>query len=218
MLAIFIILTCAISPILYKRMVMTVHNQCSGIELVSPVYFCNCETYYEYPVKRTGLSAMMKIDFRFDPNQDELKGILICEMQRKGNTKSDRQLNTDITFNEAIEGTSRMMRLLAVWKIKRFGEHKVHIILVECDNKLVLNEDKLEKLYDKVNDIFLEYNPSKWLMSDNTVLGTSYMITREEGTELNIRISEETEKKYTMGPMWIDSERYVPFLMIIYFY
>jgi hypothetical protein len=88
MLMIFPMLMCAVSLTLYKTMVMTVHNQYSDIELASPVYFCNRGTCYEYHVERTDNSAMIKLDLKFDLDQDELEGILIYEVRKKRKYKA----------------------------------------------------------------------------------------------------------------------------------
>jgi hypothetical protein len=117
-LAIFLILMCITSLTLHEVMNVTVHNQYSDIELASPVYFCNCGTYNEYPIERTSNGITMKIGFRF--GLDKLPGgILMYELQRKGNTKSDhrsrgnakslRPPRTDITSTNAVEDTSKMM-------------------------------------------------------------------------------------------------------------
>jgi hypothetical protein len=214
MLAIFLILTCTVSLTLYGEMDVAIHNQHSDIELISPVYFCDSGTYNEYPVERTDASTMIKVGLKFC--FDRLPGgILMYEVQK--NTKSDHHTNTDTTFTEATEDTSKTMRLLVVWKIKYSKRLRVHMMLVEHNNKLVLNEDKLAQLYNKINEQFSEHDgPSKctWLMCDNAVLAATYKVARKTGLELKITITKEGEGKDTMRPMWIDSERQVSFLTI----
>jgi hypothetical protein len=205
----FLIFTCIVSLALHKTMVMTVYNQYPGIELVSPIYFCNRGTCYEYPVKRTGTDAMMKIDFRFDPTQDEPGGILIYEMQRKGNARSDHQ------SSQVIENALKMIRLLIIWKMKRSGRPKVNTILVEYDNEFVLNEDKLVQLYNKMDIISSNYYKSTWFICDHVVLGAKYEVVRKEGLELNITISQGIENQNIIKPMWIDSKRQVSSLIVI---
>jgi hypothetical protein len=195
-----------------------VHNQHPDIELVSPVYFCNCGIYNEHPVKRTDAGAMMNVGFRFD--LDNLpSGILMYEVQKEGKAKSDHQPSIDIVSTQTAKDTSKMMRLLVAWKIEQFEEPRIHIVLLEHDNELVLNEDKLVQLY-KVNDQFSRrYNSSKstWLVSANTVLEAAYEVVQKEGIELKITISEGAKDNDTKSALWIDSERQVSSLMIIYF-
>jgi hypothetical protein len=202
-------LMCIVSLTLHRVMDVTVHNQYSDIELVSPVYFCNHGIYNEYPVKRTDVGAMMKIDFRF--GLDKLpRGILMYEVQEKGNIRSDHCLNIDTTSAKMVGDTSKMMRFLVTWKIENFGEPRVRIVLVEHDNDLTLNEDKLAKLYNKVNGQFSkQYSPSRytWLVSANTVLEATYEAVQKEGLELKVVISKGIKDWNTRPALWIDPER-----------
>jgi hypothetical protein len=209
MLEIFLMLMCIVSLTLRGVMDVAVHNQYSDIELVSPVYFCNRGIYNEYPVEKTDGIVMMKIDFSF--GLDKLPGgILMYEVQRKGNTESDYRSNIDTTFAETVGNTSKMMRFLVIWKIEHSGEPRVHIVLVEHDNELEWDEDKLAKLYDKANDqSSRHYNPSRytWLVSANTVLEATYEAVQKEGLELKVVISKGIKDWNTRQALWIDPER-----------
>jgi hypothetical protein len=214
MLVIFPMFTCTTRLILCGAMDMTIHNQYPDIELVSPVYFCNHGTYNEYPVERTDVSAMMKISFNFFVLGKLPGGILMYKVRRKGSAKSDHQSSTDTTSTEPIENTSKMMRLLMDWKIENFWWPRVRIMLVEYDNELVLNE--LEQLYDSINDIPPGYSPSRWLMCDNTVLVATCKAVQKVSPGLKITISKGAKDEYTKSASWIDSERQVSSLMVIY--
>jgi hypothetical protein len=218
MLAIFPTLTCTVSLTLQKTMIMTVYNLYSDIELVSPMYFYNCETYYEYP-EIMYIGTMMKIDFRFDSDQDEPGGILMYKVQRKETTRSDHQFSIDAISAKVIEEVTKRIRLLVAWKIERSGKPKVNIILVECDNETVLDKDKLAQLYDKIDNQpsrHYEFSERTWLMYPNTVLETAYWVVHEEGLGLNIIISDGIEDEDVMRPMWIDSTRQVSSPIVIY--
>jgi hypothetical protein len=199
-------------------MVVTICNQYPNIELISPICFCNDGTYHEYPVKRMNASTMMKIGFRLDPDQDESVGILMYKVQRKESVKFDHLPSTDITPIKTVEDTSEIMRLLVVWKIKHHDMPKIHIALVKHGNNLVLNEDKLVHLHDKIYDILRLYTYKRtWLMSDNAILAATHELVYKEDFELKITISEGIEEDwYTMAPLWIDSERQVSSLMMWY--
>jgi hypothetical protein len=227
MLVIFPILMCTVSLILHNTIDVTVYNQYSDIELVSLAYFCNCETYDEYSIEREDIGSMMKIGFRFDLEQDEPGGILIYKVQR--NTKSDHQSSTDTTSAEAVEDTSKIMQFLVTWKVTCSWKMIIAFtMLVEHSNELVLDEDKIAHLYDKVNDmpiemykLFSRYDgvfKSTWLICDKTVLEATYELTFEKGIELKITVSEGVENKYTMKPLWIDPTGQVLSLMVIYSY
>jgi hypothetical protein len=218
MLVIFPMLMCVISLTLHKMMIMTVYNLHSGIKLASPVYSCNCRPYYGYPIERTYTDAVMKFSFRFDPYQDESGGILVYEVQRKA-MRSDHRPNIDTIYAKVIEEASKMMRLLITWKIKRFEKPKVNSTLVEYGNELVLNEDKLAQLYGKVNGISSDYSSSRWLMYDDTVLEVKHEVVDGKDLELKITtISKRSRIWNPMRPMWIDSERQVLSMIVIYFY
>jgi hypothetical protein len=132
---------------------VTVYNRYPDIELISPVYLCNCGIYHEYPIERADIGVMVKASFRFGLDQDEPEGILMYEVQRNGNANSDHQPNTDTTSTGITEDASKMMRLIVAWKINHSLKFNVRMVLVEHDNELVLDEDKLEQLHKKVNDI-----------------------------------------------------------------
>jgi hypothetical protein len=195
---------------------VTIYNQYPDIELISPIYFCNHGKRYEYLIERTDGSTMMKTSFRIE--FDKLySSILVYEVQRKENTRSDYQLNADTTSTEAVEDTSKMMRLLVAWKEDDSRKLITRILLVEHDNELVLNEDRLTQLYDKIynmpNEVYdwiLKYDDiykSTWLVYDNMVLEAANEIIYEKGCELKITISEGARNLDSMKPFWIDSER-----------
>jgi hypothetical protein len=198
---------------------MTVHDQHPDIELASPVYFCNCGTYYEYPVKRTNADTIMEIDFRFDLAQDESSGILVYEVRRKSDIRSDHQSSIDTLYAKVTEEALKMIRLLVTWKVKHSWEPKVKIMLVECDDKLVLNEDKLAQLCNRVNDIYSVCHPceSTWLICDNTTLRATHKIVRKQGFESKISIFKGFKGLNNIRSRWIDSERQVLSEMIVDF-
>jgi hypothetical protein len=203
MLMLFLMLMCTVSLTLHKTMDVVVHNQDPNIWLESPIYFCDGGTCYGYPVERTNIGIIMKIGFRFDPDQDEFGGILMYEVQRKSNVISSYEPNIE---TEVIEEASKMMRLLVAWKIEGPGEPKVNIVLIEYGNEPVLNEDKLAQLYGEVDDIPYNYYKGTWLMRDDTVLNASTEV-HKEGLELKITISQGVRNPNAMKSMWIGSER-----------
>jgi hypothetical protein len=210
MLVIFLILMCTVSLTLCRTIDVTVHNQCPDIELISPVYFCNCGVYNEYSVETMDVGAIIKIGFSFDFDQDEHGGILMYEMQRKESIRSDHRFNTNITSAETAKDASKRIRLLVAWKIERFREPSMRIMLIEHEDELVMNEDKLAQLYDKINGQLTEHytaSKSKWLVCDNIILMMIYESVQEEGIGLKITISRGDKDEDTKLALWIDSER-----------
>jgi hypothetical protein len=214
MSVIFSMLMCTVSLTFPETMVMIVHNQYPDIKLVSPVYLCNHGTYYTYPVRKTNAGTMMEIEFRSDPDQNKIDGILMYKMQRKRKTRSNHRSIID----KVIEEASKMMRLLVIWRIECSGEPKVNIMLIEYNNEFVLNEDRLAQFYEEVNDIPSGYDLPicTWLVCNNTVLKVEYRLVRKAVLESNIIIYKGAEDKHTMKPIWIDSTRQVSLLMVIY--
>jgi hypothetical protein len=198
---------CTVSLTLHKTMIMTVHNQYPDIELISPVYFCNRGKRYRYRIKRVHDNVLMKIGFRFDFDQDVPRGILMYTIRRKSNIRSDHQSSVDTISTKVIEEALKMTRLLVTWKIEHLKEPKVNIILVEHDNELVLNEDKLTRLCEKVNNILSGRNSSVWLMCGNTALTVTHEVVRKTGLELKITVSQGVGNLDAIRPMYIDSER-----------
>jgi hypothetical protein len=219
MLVISLMLMRTTSLTLHKTMDVAVHNRYPDIELTSPAYFCSHGTLYEYPIETADTGAMMKTGFRYDHGQDEYGSILMYKVQRK--VKSDHQSNTDIT---SVEDTWERIRLLVAWKFKRSKGLNVRIMLVEHDMWLVLNEDNLAKLYEKINDIpsgvyilFFRHDgiyKSTWLIGDDTVLEVAYEVICKECIELKIIISEGAKDKDAKLALWIDSERQVSSLIM----
>jgi hypothetical protein len=100
-----------------------------------------------------------------------------------------------------------MLKLLK----KHLKEPRLNVMFVECDNKLVLSEDKLAKLYDEIDNQFFEYYPSRytWLMCDHIALAASYKVAREKGIELKIAVFKSLRTPDVIKSVWIDSERQV---------
>jgi hypothetical protein len=217
MLVIFLILTFATSLTLRMPVNVIVHSHYPGIELASLACFCDGRTYDEYSVERDDDCAATKIGFRFNLNQDKCEGALMYEVQRNENTKSDYQPNTDTISTETVEDTSKIMRLLVTWKIMNTWKCSVYVVLVEHDNELILDEDKLTRLYNKINDIpseiytsFLKYDgitKSTWLIYDNAVLDAEYRAVLGKGIELEVLISKGVKDKDVEPALWVDSKR-----------
>jgi hypothetical protein len=199
-------LTCTVSFTLYGTMDVTIYNRYPDIELVSPVYFCNCGTYNEPSIERTYFNVVTKIGFSFDLGKLP-GGILMYKVERKGKTKFDYQPNTGTTFTGAVEDTSKITQLLVAWKISRPREPRVYTALLERSNKLVLNEDKLVQLYDENDNWpFGESSYSTWLVHDRTILETNAIVDKKD-FELKIAISKGVENMCTKLALWIDPTR-----------
>jgi hypothetical protein len=206
-----------------RTMDVTVYHQCSDIELVSPVYFCNDGSYHEYPIERTDHGTVTKIGFRFDPNRNSSGSILMYKVQRKVNTRSDHQSSIDVIYTNVIEETLKMIRLLVIWKVEYLKKPEVKAMLVEYDNKLVLNEDELVQLYNNAVNMSFNYDTSYYLGRENHILNkytalvcdhaalkVVYDEEWKDGLELKINISGveyNARDIHIIKLMWIDPKR-----------
>jgi hypothetical protein len=188
-----------------KTMFMTIDNQHPNIELVSPVHFCNCGEYYEYPVKRTDDGVMMNIRFIFGLGKGNSRGILTYKVQR--NAGLEHQSSIDPMSAKIIEEALKRTRLLITWEIEAFEEPKIKVILAEYENESDLDEDKLEQLYEKFNSISNTCYKSTFFMYDNTALEVEYETVQETSLESKLTISEASADLDTVRSMWIESER-----------
>jgi hypothetical protein len=214
MLAMFLMLTCAVSLTLHEVIPVTIYKRHPDIELVSPIYFCAGGAYYEYRVERVDKGVVMKFDFRFDLDRDEPGSILMYEIRKKGHAISDHQSGTDTIYTKAIENASKMTQLLVFWKIKQHEDSESSVILVEYDNELFLNEDKLAQLYENVNDMPYDCYKCTWSMCNNTTLDAKPWTIRRTDPRLMIEISIGFNEHDNIRPTWIDPERRVSSLII----
>jgi hypothetical protein len=192
---------------------LTIYNQYPDIELASPVLFCNSECDHEYYVERVNNGTVMEVEFKLDFEYDTLEGILMYKVQRKSTAISDHQ------YGKVIEEASKVIRFLVAWKIESCRVCEEKIILIEYDDKFDMSENRLAQLYEKVKNIPASYYENVWLICDNTVLkSTCDLSIHKTDFELKTYISEGIKGRHTLKPMWIDPERQVSFLMIIYLY
>jgi hypothetical protein len=201
-LAIFHTLMYTFSLTLHKTVFINVHNRCSDVRLVSPVCFFNRGFHYRYPIKETWTGVMMKIGFNFDLDQDTPRGVLMYKVRRKGNTGFDHQSGVDNTSTRVTKEVLKMMRLLVIFKFVHSEKLKVNTILVEYDNKHVLNEDKLAQLYEKANDVYFGHDFSSWLMYDNTVLNIAHKVVQKISPNLEIAIARGIRYLNVIKPIW----------------
>jgi hypothetical protein len=115
------------------------------------------------------------------------------------------------------EETSKMMLLLVAWKIEYCRMYKEKIILVEYDDELILNEDKLVQLYNKIKNIPASFDQGTWFICDNMVLKVACNFPYKR-LELKITISRGVEDWNIKSALRVDPERQVSSLMVIYSY
>jgi hypothetical protein len=167
---------------------VTINNQCSNIELTSPVHFTKDTTCYIRFPQQVDSKSEMKVKFKTGIDRDTFGGVLLYRLQRKNDVSISTQL-------------------LVIWGWNSYKKLYSRVRLIEHENTLVWNEDKLKMLYDVYNSQYnMDFDKREWLLNDNTKLETRCETSRG-GLEMNIIISEEKDLSLPRNPLWVDSKR-----------
>jgi hypothetical protein len=89
---------------------VTIHNQCSNIKFVSPVYFCNDAVYLKLSNRQIDISTKMNASFEISTIQDEFEGDLLYKLQRY--VESDDQHNMDTSATEINNNKTKCIQML----------------------------------------------------------------------------------------------------------
>jgi hypothetical protein len=158
-----------VSLILQSAINLTIDNQCTNIELTSPVYFIKDTTcHVQFPQKVNSKSIMMA-NFINNVDRDEFGGILLYCLQQKENTN---------------------IQLLVLWGYESNWPYS-YTFLIEHESTFVWDKDKLKRLYDVHNRQYNVLRDIIWLLNDNIKLKTSCLALCS-GFEMKITISEKT--------------------------
>jgi hypothetical protein len=186
---------------------ITICNQYPGLELKSPIYCSNGTVCYVSPSQQTDISATMEARFGIDSEQDNIKGALLYKLQRKHVDGTDNQSNNSTA---SIENTTNM-HFLVLWNVEDYF-HAFRVCLIECAADFTWDEDKLWALHDEYHlQLYADYKSGiiAWLMHEGSVMKTKLDVIYESDYELNIIISEGTEKCNMEEPVKIEPERLV---------
>jgi hypothetical protein len=192
-----------------------IHNQCSGFELISPVYF-GLDVVWNIPTdQKVDVNAKTRVSFAKSVTKHEFENALIYRLQRKRIEAND-QFNADNTLTE---DTSTYLQLLVIWGFSEKWEKNaiitwedtlsysssVRALLIKHSNTITWNEDTLEKLRYMYLSLLRDDKIVKdtWLLDDTTVL----MTTSEQkmGHAIEITISEGTKEDGATEPLWVSS-------------
>jgi hypothetical protein len=187
---------------------VTIHNQCSNVELVSPVYFGNGAICPKLSNQQINIGIAMRVCFEINATQDDFEGALLYRLQRY--VKLDVQCGTDILTTETNKNDTKCVHILIVWKVKD-SKHFLYAVLVEHIKGFTWSEDKLKRLYYENHNRLKGYDDTildTWYMDDNMTLKTSLKVRgTKRNFELNVFISEEERDDYAMKPLYIDPKR-----------
>jgi hypothetical protein len=174
---------------------MIINNQCSNIELTSPVYFTKNTMCYIHLPQKVDSESRIEANFRTSLDRSTFGGALLYHLQRKENNESDKD-------------TSVSTQLLVIWGYNYQGVY-LHTWLIEHESTLIWNEDKLERLYngyDSQYNMYSDLDIRDWSLDDNTTLKTEFGSSHGD-FEMEVNISEEEYPFLPIKPMWIDSNK-----------
>jgi hypothetical protein len=193
---------------------ITVHNQCSDFELVSPVYFGHNAIWLKPPCQKVDANTIISASFGKNAFQREFESALIYKLQRKRSLVSGNQSGTNDT---SIENSSTSLQLLVMWMPGyEFYKFYVRVILINHSDAITWNEDKLKELYSVHFELFKDYYYVKntWSSGDRAMLmdtwllgGTTVLMTtskwNEESCVHEITISEGTREDNSIEPLLV---------------
>jgi hypothetical protein len=195
---------------------MSIHNQCLGTELISPVYFGNGMICPKLSGHQIDIGTGISVSFEIRTTQDVFEGALLYKLRKY----SDSQYNMDTSTTETNKNEETHVYMIAAWKVKG-SKHFAQIVLTEHAKEFTWNENKLKRWYEKNHGWLKEYYNTisgTWFMDDNMTLRTTFSErSMRETFELNISISEEEEDFYAIKPLSIDLERWVALEMFIFY-
>jgi hypothetical protein len=157
-----------------------INNQCSNIELTSPIYFIKDTTCHIHFPQQVNSMSIMKANFATNIDQDTFGGALLYHLQQK-------------------EVASINVQLLVIWGCKSYGIYS-HTWIIKHESTLVWDKDKLKKfynVYDSTRDAYPHIG--RWKLDDNTGIKTKCEISHE-GFEMKVTISREEGIFYIMPP------------------
>jgi hypothetical protein len=183
---------------------VTIHNQCSNIELVSPIYFGNGAVCPKLSGQQINISTEMKTNFKINASQDDFEGAFLFRLKRHAESDEQCNINTSTTENEAA-----CIYMLVAWKTKD-SKPFLYVALVEHTKTSIWDEDKLKEIYNKNRSWLKKYystTSDTWFVNDHMALKTTFKVRGlKENFELSISISEEDDD-YAMRPFSIDLTR-----------
>jgi hypothetical protein len=186
---------------------VTIYNQCTNIELVSPVYFCNGAVCSKLSNQQIDIGTEMDASFEIYATQDDFDGALLYKLQKYIESDDQRNMNTLTAEADKIE--AKCVQMLVVWKVKD-SESFLYVVLVEHIKKFIWNKDELRKLYNKNHSRLSQCDDTIsdiWFMDDDMALRISFEVRGLKGNfELSISIYEE-EARHAIRPLWINTER-----------
>jgi hypothetical protein len=185
-------------------MKVDIHNKCSNIELVEPVYFSDgatCDIPLDQKIEPNGA---LKTVFRIKFTRGKFEGAILYRLRKKG-ANSDQQPDTETTSNG--KNQPNRTQLLVGWKLERLQDPRVYMLLVEHEEKLVWDGNKLIEQHNEFRGRLNVHNgsvTSTWLMEDGSVLRLALDGVGSGEYGIRIVITDAQQNEHTSIPIWIE--------------
>jgi hypothetical protein len=167
-----------------SKVVMTIHNQSPGFELVLPEYAGTGAVWYLSPDQRVDVGSTTQAGFNIYLTLDKSICILLYDLQRKDIDQSNDKVMTS--------KETTCIRLVTIWEVYRTGIFRVDSFLMENDKGVRFERDALMLLAEKfIGTDATGFVEKTYLLYDNAVLMIKVNSTREEECyKINMTISE----------------------------
>jgi hypothetical protein len=207
-----LILTSGFSPVrllwenVQAAMNVEIHNGCSDVELIEPWYFSDGAVCCKKLNERVAPGDILSTAFRIHIFRTAFEGALICGLRKKG-TNSDQQSSVDTTNVD--EDRSKHVQLIVGWKVTRFHDPRVYVLLMEHEERSAWDVDKLKKQHEDFHRRLHAHNcavENIWLMEDGTVLKLTLDSVGNKEYGIKISISEVQWDDYATLPVPIEQK------------
>jgi hypothetical protein len=188
-----------------RSIYIDIKNSIHKYELEEPVHFEEDAIYVRTFPHRVRIGEMTDAKIRLKKLRASLQGAVMYTIRARP-TSSDEP-SEDSATTEANVGASTCMRLLVAWKIINLGRPQVLVMLLEDDNTVSWDEDRLRQLVRKHENKFIILNSkaeSTWLMQNGEAFNTVINILGSKKPTLYINISGAIQTKYTKKSIWHD--------------
>jgi hypothetical protein len=171
-----------ISLFLHHVFQVSIDNQCSDFELVSPKYFGSNIIWHRPPDQKVNSNTIRSASFAKEVTKDEFSSALLYRLQK------------------SLDDTS--LSLLVIWGFNTWYEFSSRVLLIKHSHTITWNEDTLEKLHTMYlalckDDHMME---DAWLLDDTTILLTT---SKRQNIECSIAITlfPGTNNDHTIEPL-----------------
>jgi hypothetical protein len=199
-----------------------IHNKCKDFELVDPLHFSDGAVYCNPLAQKVAPGGTLDTTFKVNPTRMAFEGALLCRLRKK-ETNSDQQSeantkNADATNSDQQpeadtknidENEPDHIRLLVGWKVERFKEPCVYMLLGEHGGKYAWNKDKLKKQHNEFRGQLNAHRSAvenTWLIEDGSTLKLVLDSVGNKEYEINITLSEGQKDSYATIPVSIESK------------